>query len=596
VIGLFRVHLRPYMGRISIVLALLLVQAIGNLYLPTLQGDIINNGVAKGNTDFITSTGLFMLAVTFVVGVAAIIGVYFAAQTAMGFGRDVRSAIFRKVESFSQVEVNKFGTPSLITRNTNDVQQVQMLVFMALTLLFSAPILIIGGIVMALRQDVPLSGLLVVALPLMAVFIGLVMSRAIPLFRAMQVKLDRINQVMRETLAGVRVIRAFVRTRHEEARFDEANRDLFDTAIRVNRLFAVMIPVMTSILNLSTVGVMWFGAQRVDSGQMPIGNLTAFLQYLLQILFAVLMAVFMFVFVPRAAVSAGRIREVLDTEPTIRDPEKPVRLTTLEAAPSSAGNGASGNGAHPRGGRIEFRDVEFRYPGAQDPVLRDVSFEAQPGETVAIVGSTGSGKTTLVNLIPRFYDVTAGAVLIDGVDVREVDRTDLWAELGVVPQKAFLFSGTVGSNLRFGDEAATDDDLWRALAIAQGKDFVEEMEGQLEAPILQGGTNVSGGQRQRLAIARALVKRAGVLIFDDAFSALDFGTDARLRAALDRDMGWATRIIVAQRVGTILKADRILVMDAGRIVGSGTHAELLESNETYREIVFSQLSAQEAAA
>jgi ATP-binding cassette subfamily B multidrug efflux pump len=595
VIGLFRVHLRPYMGRIGLVLALLLVQAIGNLYLPTLQGDIINNGVAKGNTDFITSTGLFMLAVTLVVGVAAIIGVYFAAQTAMGFGRDVRSAIFRQVESFSQVEVNKFGTPSLITRNTNDVQQVQMLVFMALTLLFSAPILIVGGIIMALRQDVPLSGLLLVALPLMAGFIGLVMSRAIPLFRAMQVKLDRINQVMRETLAGVRVIRAFVRTRHEEARFDEANRDLFDTAIRVNRLFAVMIPVMTSILNLSTVGVMWFGALRVDSGQMPIGNLTAFLQYLLQILFAVLMAVFMFVFVPRAAVSAGRIREVLDTEPTIRDPEKPVRLTTLEPAPTDGGNGASGNGAHPTGGHIEFRDVEFRYPGAQDPVLHDVSFEAKPGETVAIVGSTGSGKTTLVNLIPRFYDVTAGAVLINGVDVREVDRNDLWSELGVVPQKAFLFSGTVGSNLRFGDEAATDDDLWRALTIAQGRDFVDEMDGQLDAPILQGGTNVSGGQRQRLAIARALVKRAGILIFDDAFSALDFGTDARLRAALDRDMSWATRIIVAQRVGTILKADRILVLDAGRI-GSGTHAELLESNETYREIVFSQLSEQEAVA
>jgi len=587
VIGLLRSHLRPYMGRIAVVLALLLVQAIGNLYLPTLQGDIINNGVAKGDTGYIGSTGFLMLGVTLVVGAASIVGVYFAAQISMGFGRDVRSAIFRKVESFSQVEVNRFGTPSLITRNTNDVQQVQMLVFMALTLLFTAPILIIGGIILALRQDVPLSGLLVVVLPLMALFIGVVMSRAIPLFRAMQLKLDRINQVMRETLAGVRVIRAFVRTRHEEARFEEANRDLFNTALGVNRLFAVTIPVMTAILNLSTVGVMWFGALRVDSGQMPIGNLTAFLQYLLQILFAVLMAVFMFVFVPRAAVSAGRVREVLDTEPTIRDPEQPARLARVDV---------SGNGAHPAGGRIEFREVEFRYPGAQDPVLHHVSFEANPGETVAIVGSTGSGKTTLANLIPRFYDVTAGAVLVNGTDVREVDRADLWSELGVVPQKAFLFSGTVGSNLRFGDEGATDDDLWRALAIAQGRDFVEEMDGRLEAPILQGGTNVSGGQRQRLAIARALVKRAGILIFDDAFSALDFGTDARLRAALDRDMGWATRIIVAQRVGTILKADRILVMDAGRIVGSGTHAELLGSNETYREIVYSQLSEQEAVA
>ncbi len=581
-IALLRTYLRPYARAIAIVLALLLVQAIGNLYLPTLQGDIINNGVSKGDTGYIGSTGMFMLLVTFVVGVASIIGVYLGAQIAMGFGRDVRSAIFRKVESFSQVEINKFGTPSLITRNTNDVQQVQTVIFMALTLMISAPILIIGGIILAIRQDVPLSGLLVVVLPLMAAFIAIVMSRAIPLFRAMQVKLDRINQVMRETLAGVRVIRAFVRTGREEQRFDDANVDLFNTTLKVNRLFAITIPVMTLILNLSTVGVMWFGALRVDSGEMPIGNLTAFLQYLLQILFAVLMAVFMFIFVPRAAVSAGRIEEVLETEASVRDPEKPVRMEPVK-----------GGGI---GGRIEFRDVEFRYPGAQDPVLRDVSFVAEPGETIAIVGSTGTGKTTLVNLIPRFYDATAGAVVLDGVDVREMNRSDLWARLGVIPQKAFLFNGTVASNLRFGDEAATDDDLWRALEIAQGRDFVEEMDGQLEAPITQGGTNVSGGQRQRLAIARALVKRAGILIFDDSFSALDFGTDARLRAALDRDMGWATRIIVAQRVGTIMKADRILVMDAGRIVGSGTHTELLASNETYREIVYSQLSEAEAVA
>ena len=581
-IALLRTYLRPYGRAITIVLALLLVQAIGNLYLPTLQGDIINNGVSKGDTGYIGSTGMFMLLVTFVVGVASIIGVFLGAQIAMGLGRDVRSAIFRRVESFSQVEINKFGTPSLITRNTNDVQQVQTVVFMALTLMISAPILIIGGIILAIRQDVPLSGLLVVVLPLMAAFIAIVMSRAIPLFRAMQVKLDRINQVMRETLAGVRVIRAFVRTRREEQRFDDANVDLFNTSLRVNRLFAITIPVMTLILNLSTVGVMWFGALRVGSGEMPIGNLTAFLQYLLQILFAVLMAVFMFIFVPRAAVSAGRIQEVLETEPSVRDPETPVRMPLV-----------NGGGV---GGQIEFRDVEFRYPGAQDPVLHDVSFTAEPGETIAIVGSTGSGKTTLVNLMPRFYDATAGAVLLDGVDVREMNRSDLWARLGVIPQKAFLFSGTVATNLRFGDQEATDDDLWRALEIAQGRDFVQEMEGQLEAPITQGGTNVSGGQRQRLAIARALVKRAGILIFDDSFSALDFGTDARLRAALDREMRWATRIIVAQRVGTIMKADRILVMDAGRIVGSGTHTELLGSNETYREIVYSQLSEAEAVA
>jgi len=582
VIKLLRAYLRPYLVPIVVVLGLLLVQAIGNLYLPTLQGDIINNGVSKGDTDYIGSTGLFMLAVTFVVGLASIVGVYYGARIAMGFGRDVRSAIFRRVESLSQVEINRFGTPSLITRNTNDVQQVQTVVFMALTLMISAPILIIGGIIMALRQDVPLSGLLLVALPLMAVFIGLVMSRAIPLFRAMQVKLDRINQVMRETLAGVRVIRAFVRTKREEERFDEANVDLFMTALRVNRLFAITIPVMTLILNLSTVGVMWFGAIRVDSGEMPIGNLTAFLQYLLQILFAVLMAVFMFIFIPRAAVSAGRIQEVLETEPSVRDPETPTQMPKVVGSRE--------------GGRIEFRNVEFRYPGAQDPVLHGVSFVAEPGETVAIVGSTGSGKSTLINLIPRFYDATGGSILVDGVDVREMNRTDLWARIGVIPQKAFLFSGTVASNLRFGDQEASDDDLWTALEIAQGRDFVEEMDGKLEAPITQGGTNVSGGQRQRLAIARALVKGAGILIFDDSFSALDFGTDARLRAALDREMDWATRVIVAQRVGTIMKADRILVMDAGRIVGSGTHGDLLKSNETYREIVFSQLSESEAAA
>jgi ATP-binding cassette subfamily B multidrug efflux pump len=581
---LLRTYLRPYAWPIFAVLGLLLVQAIGNLYLPTLNGDIINEGVAKGDNDYIIRTGGFMLLVTLVLGVASILAVFWGAKTAMGFGRDVRSAIFRKVESFSQVEVNHFGPASLITRNTNDVQQVQTIVFMALTLILSAPILIIGGIIMAIRQDVPLSGLLVVVLPIMVVFIAIVMSRAIPLFRAVQTKLDRINQVMRETLAGVRVIRAFVRTGHEERRFDDANRDLFDTSLKVNRLFAVTIPVMTAILNLSTVAVMWFGALRVNSGEMPIGNLTAFLQYIMQILFSVLMAVFMFVFLPRAVVSAGRIQEVLETEPLVRDPDHPRPMPERAASDGRVG------------GTIEFRDVEFRYPGAEDPVLFDLSFTARPGQTTAIVGSTGAGKSTLVNLIPRLYDVTAGAVLVDGVDVREVNRSDLWSRIGLVPQKAFLFTGTVADNLRFGDENATDDELWRALEIAQARDFVEEMEGGLEAPIQQGGTNVSGGQRQRLAIARALVKKAPIYIFDDTFSAVDFGTDARLRAALDRELGWATRIVVAQRVGTIMKADRILVMDAGRIVGSGTHAELLASNQTYQEIVYSQLTEAEAVA
>jgi ATP-binding cassette subfamily B multidrug efflux pump len=568
VIGLLRTYLRPYAAQLLLVMGLLLIQAIGNLYLPDLNADIINNGIAKGDNDYIFRTGGLMLAVTGLLGVAAIIGVYWSARASMGFGRDLRSAIFAKVETFSQVEVNHFGPASLITRNTNDVQQVQTVVFMALTIMISAPILIVGGVIMALRTDVPLSGLLVVVLPLMAAVIGLVLTRAVPLFRAVQVKLDRINQVMRETLSGVRVIRAFVRTRHEEERFDTASRDLFDTSLKVTRLFAITIPTMTAIFNLSTVAVIWFGAVRVNDGALSIGNLTAFMQYLAQILFAVLTAVFMFILIPRGAVSSGRIREVLDTEPMIREPEVPISPTDAR-----------------RRGEVVFDDVEFRYPGAEQAVLREIAFRAGPGETTAIVGSTGSGKSTLVNLIPRFYDATTGSVQVDGVDVREMALEDLWQRIGIVPQKAFLFAGTVASNLRFGDENATDEDLWHALGIAQARDFVEEMEGGLEAPITQGGSNLSGGQRQRLAIARALVKKAGIYIFDDSFSALDFGTDARLRAALEREVGWATLIIVAQRVGTIMQADRIVVMDGGRIVGIGTHRELLADNETYREIV-----------
>ena len=417
-IRLLRTYLRPYARQLAAVMVLLLIQAIANLYLPDLNADIINNGIVKGDNDFIIRTGAFMLLVTLLLGLASILSVYLGSKAAMGFGRDVRGAIFKKVEGFSQVEVNHFGPASLITRNTNDVQQVQMVVFMSLTVLISAPILAVGGVIMAIRQDVPLSGLLIVILPIMGLVIGLVMVRAIPLFRAMQVKLDRINQVTRETLAGVRVIRAFVRTGHEEERFETANRDLFNTSIGVNRLFALTIPVMTGILNLSLVAVMWFGASRVESGGMPIGNLTAFLQYLMQILFAVLMAVIMFVFVPRAAVSAGRIQEVLEMEPSVRDPEQPIPLPRDE-----------------RRGTVEFKGVEFGYPGAQEPVLHDISFLARPGQTTAIVGSTGSGKSTLVNLIPRFYDVTGGTVLVDGVDVRAVDRQDLWGTLGVIPRR-----------------------------------------------------------------------------------------------------------------------------------------------------------------
>jgi ATP-binding cassette subfamily B multidrug efflux pump len=575
-IALLRTYLRPYRGALSLVVGLLVIQALATLYLPDLNGAIINNGVATGDTGYILSTGALMLGISFVVVVASIIAVYWGSKTGMAFGRDLRSAIFRKVESFSQAELNRFGTASLITRNTNDVQQVQMVVLLGLNMMIIAPILAVGGIIMALRQDVPLAGILVVILPVMALIVGTLMSRALPLFGLMQIKVDRINQVTREALSGVRVIRAFVRTEHEEERFDVANQDLTATALRVNRMFAVMLPLLMAVFNLSSVAILWFGSIRVDSGQMPIGNLIAFLQYVMQILFAVMMAVFMFVMVPRAIVSSGRIQEVLRTEPAIGDPDVPL-------APP------------PATGRLEFQDVEFRYPGAQDPVLHHISLVVEPGRTTAIVGSTGSGKTTLINLIPRFYDVTDGTLTIDGADVRTLAQDDVWARIGLVPQKAFLFSGTIASNLRFGKADATDDELWAALRIAQAETFVKEMADGLEAPVTQGGTNLSGGQRQRLAIARALVKRPEIYVFDDSFSALDFKTDAQLRAALEREISDATVVIVAQRVGTIMGADRIVVLDSGTIVGMGTHHELMATCETYKEIVYSQLSTEEAA-
>ena len=575
-IALLRTYLRPYRRALALVVSLLVVQALASLYLPELNGEIINNGVAKGDTDYILRTGGLMLGISFLVVVASIIAVYWGSKTGMAFGRDLRGGIFRKVESFSQAELNHFGTPSLITRNTNDVQQVQMVVLLGLNMMIIAPILAVGGIIMALRQDVPLSGVLIVILPIMALIVGTLMSRALPLFGVMQVKIDRINQVTREALSGVRVIRAFVRTQHEEARFDVANRDLTATTLRVNRMFAVMLPSLMLIFNISSVAILWFGSIRVDSGQMPIGNLIAVLQYVMQILFAVMMAVFMFVLVPRAVVSSARIQEVLRTEPAIDDPDAP-----LPPPPAT--------------GRLEFEHVEFRYPGAQDPVLRDISVIVEPGATTAIVGSTGSGKSTLSNLIPRFYDVTGGTLAIDGADVRELRRDDVWARIGLVPQKAFLFNGTIASNLRFGKADATDDELWNALRIAQAESFVRDLEGGLDAPVAQGGSNFSGGQRQRLAIARALVKRPEIYVFDDSFSALDFKTDALLRAALEREIHGATIVIVAQRVGTIMGADRIVVLDGGRIVGVGTHTELMATCETYREIVYSQITAEEAA-
>jgi ATP-binding cassette subfamily B protein len=577
VIRLLRTGLRPYTWAIVLAVVLVLTQVIANLYLPTLNADIINNGVVTGDTGYILKTGAVMLGVTLIYVVAAVSAVYLGSKTSMALGRDTRSALFRRVQTFSQAEVNRFGTPSLITRTTNDVQQVQMVTLMMLNVVLQAPMMAIGGVIMALRLDVPLSAVILIAIPIMGVFIGLVIRRAMPLFMSMQKKIDRINQVTREFLSGVRVIRAFNRTDYEHERFDVANLDLTNTTLATGRLFAMVFPTVTLILNFTTIAIMWFGGKQISAGTMPIGDLTAFIQYVFQILFSVLMATFMFVMVPRAAVSAGRIMEVLDTEPGIHDPEHPA--TDVPAV-----------------GTVEFRDVEFRYPGAEEPVLSGISFTARPGQTTAIVGSTGSGKTTLISLIPRFYEVTAGAVLVDGVDVRDLALQDLWRRIGLVPQKAFLFSGTVADNLRYGDEEAATEQLWHYLEIAQGREFVDEMPEKLDTHIAQGGASVSGGQRQRLAIARALAKQAKIQIYDDSFSALDFTTDARLRTALRRSTADATVIIVAQRVGTIMHADQIVVLDDdGTIAGIGTHDELLETSATYREIVTSQLGAEGAA-
>ena len=553
-----------------------LAQSIASLYLPSLNADIIDKGIATGDTGYILRIGAIMLGITVVQIAAAITAVYFGAKAAMGVGRDLREAIFRRVGEFSEREVSKFGAPSLITRTTNDVQQVQMLVLMTSTLLVSAPILAIGGVIMALQQDVELSWIMVVAIPVLLVSIGLIIVRMVPLFRLMQARIDTVNRVLREQLTGIRVVRAFVREKQETARFEKANADVTRTALDSGRLFALVFPVVMLIMNVSSVAVLWFGAFRIDQGSMQIGALTAFLSYLIQILMAVMMATFMAILIPRAAVSADRISEVLSTETSVVLPANPV--TRLRAH-----------------GLIELRDVSFSYPGAEQPVLRNISFEARPGETTAIIGSTGAGKTTLVNLMPRLFDATGGSVLIDGVDVRELDPDLLWGRIGLVPQKAYLFSGTVASNLRYGKPDATNDELWTALETAQARDFVEAMPEGLDSVIAQGGTNVSGGQRQRLAIARALVKRSGILVFDDSFSALDTATDARLRHALALAERATTKIIVAQRVSTIVDADQILVIEDGEIVGRGTHGELLADNETYAEIVNSQLKAEEVA-
>jgi ATP-binding cassette subfamily B protein len=573
---LLRTRLRPYTRALGVVVVLQLVATMASLYLPSLNADIIDRGVATGNTGFILTTGGWMLAVTLVQIVCSISAVYFGARTAMAFGRDVRAAVFSHVGEFSARELAHFGAPSLITRSTNDVQQVQMLVVMTCTMLVSAPIMCVGGIVMALREDVGLSWLMVVCVPALLLSIGSIVVRMVPQFRAMQVRIDTVNRVLREQLTGIRVVRAFVREADETRRFGEANADLTATALRTGRLMVLIFPTVMLILNLSSIAVLWFGAGRVDAGQMQIGSLTAFLMYLMQILMSVMMATFMAIMIPRAAVCADRITEVLDTASSVAPP--------LQPAPDV-----------PARGELEFRDVELRYPGAATPVLRGVSLRAGPGRTTAVIGSTGAGKTTLLSLIPRLFDVTSGAVLVDGIDVRDMDPEALWNRIGLVPQKAFLFSGTVASNLRYGDPTASDEDLWEALTVAQAREFVEAMPGGLEAPITQGGSNLSGGQRQRLAIARALVRRPQIYLFDDSFSALDLATDARLRAALAPWTTEATVIVVAQRVSTIVDADQIIVLEDGVVAGRGTHEELLADCRTYQEIVESQLSLQEAA-
>jgi ATP-binding cassette, subfamily B, multidrug efflux pump len=575
-IRLLRDHLRPYATALLGVVALQLVGTMASLYLPSLNADIIDRGVAKGDTGFILGTGVWMLAVTLLQIVCTVAAVYLGARSAMAFGRDVRSAIFHRVTTFSAREVAQFGAPSLITRNTNDVQQVQMLVVMTCTMMISAPIMCVGGVIMALRQDLGLSWLMLVSIPALVVAIGLIITRMVPQFRAMQERIDAVNRVLREQLSGIRVVRAFVRERDEAERFGEANAALTATALRAGRLMVLIFPTVMLILNVSSIAVLWFGAGLINNGQMQIGALTAFLMYLLQILMSVMMATFMAIMIPRAAVCADRIGEVLDTESSVRQPVQPVRELRTRA-------------------ELELRDVEFSYPGAAAPVLNDISFRATVGQTTAIIGSTGAGKTTLVSLVARLFDATSGTVLVDGVDIRDLDPDLLWSRIGLVPQRGYLFTGTVASNLRYGNPQASDEELWDALEVAQARDFVEAMPGGLEAPIAQGGTNVSGGQRQRLSIARALVRKPEIYLFDDSFSALDLGTDARLRAALRRRVADATVVIVGQRVSTIADADQIIVLDHGEIVGLGTHQQLLASCPTYVEIVESQLAAEPAA-
>ena len=574
---LFRL-LAPYRGYIAIVLVLALAQSIGFLLLPRLMSDIVDKGIVKGDQRAILRIGGLMLLMSTAATFCAILGSYYASKVATGFGRILRGAIFARVEHFSIHQFEGFGSASLVTRTTNDTTQVQQMLIMMLTMVITAPMMAIGGVILALSQDTQLAWVLIAVMPVMALVFAVILRGAVPLSQAMQAKIDRLNLVIGEGLSGVRVIRAFDRGAHQRERFDQANLDLTNTAIALNRLMAFLMPALIVMLNLTSLAIIWVGSHRIEAGVMQVGAMIASLQYAMQILFAVFMVTAMFVMLPRAAASAARINEVLDVVPEIVDPAGP-------AEPPRAA----------QRGHVEFENVTFQYPGAEEPALSGVSFTAHPGEMTAIIGGTGSGKSTLAGLIPRFYDVNHGRVLVDGVDVREMTQADLRSRIGFVPQKAVLFTGTVAANIRYGREDASDEEVQRAAAVAQAIEFVDAMPEKFASPISQGGINLSGGQKQRLSIARAIVRKPDVYVFDDSFSALDFATDARLRAALRDETGNATVFVVAQRISTVINADRIIVLDNGRVAGVGTHAELLENSEIYREIVASQVSLEEVA-
>ncbi len=568
--------LKPYSVSVLFVLAFTLVQCLSELYLPTLMADIVDIGIVTGETNYILRVGGLMLLVAAVGTLCIILTNFLSSKIATGFGKSLRSRVFSHVQDFSLYEFDKIGTASLITRTTNDITQVQMVIMMVLRMLIRAPMMCIGGIIMAVSKDAKLSLIMVVVLPILTVVISIIVSMGMPLFTIMQKKLDRLNLVLRERLTGIRVIRAFNRIDHEKKRFNEANLDLTNTAIKVNRIMAATMPLMMLMLNYTTIAIIWFGGIRINNGDMQVGDLMAFIQYVMHIMFSFLMVSMMFVMIPRASASAVRINEVLETMSDIKDPVEPKHVTDKR-------------------GFVEFRDVTFSYPGAEKPAIIGVSFSAGPGEVTAIIGGTGSGKSTLISLIPRFYDIDSGSILIDGIDIREMTQESLRAKIGFVPQEAFLFTGTISDNIRYGKEEATDEEIRHAAEIAQATEFISKMEDGFDSVIAQAGTNISGGQKQRLSIARALVRKAEIYIFDDSFSALDFKTDAKLRSALKEETAESTIFIVAQRVSTVMDADRIIVLEDGRIVGIGKHKELLKTCEVYKEIVYSQLSEEEIA-